>query len=94
MRKDEEKAAKKAAREEKRAEKRKRAMERHIVSCPHCGKEVLDHMTECPFCHGQLTPLGYGGRDEKKFKIARIVTYSVLFAIAIAVVVVMFVVAN
>ncbi len=85
MEKDGEKPKKQLAREKKRAEKRERARKKHIVLCPHCQREVLDHMTECPFCHGELTPLGYRGRNEKTFKIVRAVSYAVLFAIAAAV---------
>ena len=44
---------------ETREERRKKRLQRHIVVCPHCDREVLDHMTQCPFCKGKLTPRGY-----------------------------------
>ena len=47
-RKEEKKAQKKARREEKRRAR----VEKHVIICPHCGKNVLDHMSECPYCKG------------------------------------------
>ena len=44
---------------------------RHIVICPHCGRKALDHMTECPSCHGALTPRGYTPMDGKKMAAVR-----------------------
>ncbi len=41
---------------------------RHLVACPGCGKDVLDHMQECPFCHAKLTPLTGGAWPEEKTK--------------------------
>jgi len=35
--------------------------EKHLRPCPHCGKDVLDHMTQCPFCKEEISPLGYAG---------------------------------
>lgn len=35
--------------------------QRHVTSCPHCGRDVLDHMEQCPFCKGELTPLSGQG---------------------------------
>lgn len=49
--------------------------EKHLVKCPSCGKDVLDHMTECPFCHAKLSPSNYTAIDsEKQKKIKRILT--------------------
>jgi len=49
--------------------------EKHLVKCPSCGKDVLDHMTECPFCHAKLSPSRYTTLDpEKQKKIKRILT--------------------
>jgi len=44
------------------------AYRRYLVVCPHCGKDVLDHMQECPFCHGKLDPLTRGAWPEEKIK--------------------------
>jgi hypothetical protein len=41
---------------------------KHIVQCPSCGRDVLDHMTECPFCKGKLEPLGYRPQDTEQLK--------------------------
>ena len=42
--------------------------EKHLLPCPHCGKDVLDHMRECPFCHGRLTPLIKDGWPVEKIR--------------------------
>ncbi len=81
-------------REEKERRRRERAearMARHTVLCPHCGKEVLDHMTKCPHCGGELTPAGYRPMDAKKMKILKYVLYGVFIAAAVAVAVVIIV---
>ena len=48
--------------------------ERHLVPCPHCGKDILDHFTECPHCGGAVEPLGYHGDEKKIARIKRITT--------------------
>lgn len=42
--------------------------EKHLLPCPHCGKDVLDHMRECPFCKGQLEPQTKEGWPEEKIR--------------------------
>lgn len=32
---------------------------RHVVQCPECGKDVLDHMTKCPYCNAELKSAYY-----------------------------------
>ena len=27
---------------------------KHVIQCPHCGKDALDHMETCPHCEGAL----------------------------------------
>lgn len=50
-------------------------LEKHLVKCPSCGKDVLDHMTECPFCHAELSPTNYTSLDPvKQKKIRRVLT--------------------
>ena len=61
-------------------------LEKHKVPCPHCGRDVLDHMTECPFCHGALTPGGRAPLDPARLKRLKRVLNIVGFALAIAVV--------
>ena len=78
--------------EKKRAaeERRKKRAERHIVTCPHCGGRALDHMTVCPNCGGELSPLGYRPLSEKTRKRMRIIGYVAGAAVAVAVVLVIF----
>jgi hypothetical protein len=47
------------------------SLERHIVKCPACGKDALDHMRACPSCGGALTPLTTGGWPEEKIRRVR-----------------------
>jgi len=45
---------------------RQKSLKRHLVRCPHCGRDVLDHMAACPFCDGALQPLmRQDGSDEQ-----------------------------
>lgn len=57
--------------------------EKHLVKCPHCGKDVLDHMKECPFCKGELKGSSYGGIDPASKKWIRTVLTVVFIAAAI-----------
>ena len=86
--KEEKKAQKKAL----QAEKRRARVEKHVVVCPHCGKNVLDHMSECPYCKGALVPSGYKPVDPEKFRKIKLACSIAGIAVAIAVVVVIFVV--
>lgn len=79
-----------AEKEEKRKQRQQERLNRHIVTCPHCGKDVLDHMTKCPHCGGELTPLGYHPMQESTKKKLKIVGYTVGIVIAIAVVILVF----
>jgi len=58
--------------------------EKHIVSCPHCGKDVLDHMKECPFCKGELKPTCYDPRPTGEKTPQQKVINTVFWLIAIA----------
>ena len=80
-----------AEKEEARKRKRQENMQKHIVKCPHCGRDVLDHMTECPDCHGKLTPQGYAPMSDEKRKKIRYVTYGIGFAVAIVIAVIILV---
>lgn len=62
------------------------AFEKHTVDCPHCGKAVLDHMTQCPFCSGALEPAGYRPMDDKKRRRVKIIANVIGFAAAAAVI--------
>ena len=81
-------AEKEAARKKKQQER----LNKHIVQCPHCGKDVLDHMTKCHHCGGELTPQGYyQPMSDKRRKTVKIISYSIGFAIAVAIIVLIFV---
>ena len=45
---------------------------RHVVTCPHCGADALDHMTACPQCGGALTPRGDPGSEDNVRRIRRL----------------------
>lgn len=58
--------------------------EKHIIQCPLCGKDVLDHMTECPSCKARLEPMDYRPMDSKKTrKIRMIITLIILAGTAV-----------
>lgn len=46
--------------------KRMTDLERHTVLCPHCHHSVLDHMTECPHCGGELKSAYYQANSTSK----------------------------
>lgn len=52
--------------------KKKTNLEKHIVKCEHCGKDVLDHMTQCPYCHGELHGNGYKPMTDEQIKKIRV----------------------
>ena len=56
--------------------------ERHTVLCPHCNQPVLDHMTKCPKCGGELTPKGYQPMDDKTIKKIKTIAFIVGLAVA------------
>ena len=65
--------------------KSKRSYEKHLVHCPNCGKDVLDHMTQCPFCKGPLKPSGYDPKDAESLKKIKRVLTILLSVIAVIV---------
>lgn len=84
---EEERAELEEQKREERIRKRRARLEKHAVDCPHCGKSVLDHMTKCPYCEGELTPRGYRPADEAKMKKIKSVLFAVGLVIAVAVVI-------
>lgn len=62
-------------------------LQKHVVICPHCGAQMLDHMTECKKCGGELTPKGYSPMmsDDTRKKI-RIIVWIVLSVLAILII--------
>ena len=71
--------------EELRRQKRQAQIEKHLVPCPHCGEKVLDHMTKCHKCGGELTPRGYKPMNPKTEKIVKGVLWGVGIVAAIGV---------
>ncbi|MEG1923332.1 MAG: hypothetical protein RR054_01735 [Clostridia bacterium] len=61
--------------------------EKHLIKCEHCGKDVLDHFTECPFCHGELK--GYGYKPMSDTEIKKIKTPLFIIGAIIAIVIVL-----
>jgi hypothetical protein len=57
--------------------------EKHLVPCSNCGRDVLDHMTQCPFCKKPLSPLAYKPIDPDKLKKVKLVLTIILGVIAV-----------
>lgn len=55
-----------------KAKKTKSGFEKHLVPCPNCGRDILDHMTQCPFCKAEVTPSAYQPADPEKLKKVRL----------------------
>lgn len=77
---------------EDKEERRKKYAEEHMVQCPHCSEAVLDHMKKCPHCGGELKPKGYTPLSDKQIKKIKIITYMIGMAVAVAVLLVYFLV--
>lgn len=84
------KEEKKAAREECRRQKREARLKSHILPCEHCGKDVLDHMTQCPYCGGTLTPTAYRSMSHEKRRAVKKITSIIGAIVAIVVVILIF----
>ncbi|HZK27099.1 MAG TPA: hypothetical protein VFD00_06145 [Thermoclostridium sp.] len=56
---------------------------RHLVPCPNCGKDILDHMTQCPFCKAEIKPKYYKPMDMSMAKKIRFVLAVIGFIIVI-----------
>lgn len=60
---------------------------KHLVPCPTCQKDVLDHMEVCPFCKAQISPKSPGsGLDKAQLRRWKIILNVVGFAVAAAVI--------
>lgn len=60
---------------------RKKGYERHLVPCPSCGKDILYHMTQCPFCKKTISPAGYQPMNPDQQRKVKLVLTVVLFII-------------
>lgn len=66
--------------------KQKKSMtgyEKHIVQCPECGKDILDHMTVCPFCKAALGTSIYSASDEGRTKKIRLALTIILIVVIV-----------
>ncbi|NCA67245.1 MAG: hypothetical protein EOM87_04180 [Clostridia bacterium] len=66
-------------------------LEKHIILCPHCGKKALDHMTVCPYCEGELIPVGYRESNPATRHKIKITLWIVLLIAAAAILIYLFV---
>lgn len=62
-------------------------IEKHTIQCRYCQRDVLDHMTKCPFCEEALTPTGYKPMDEITKKQIKRITGIIGFAVAVLIVI-------
>lgn len=76
--------------EEKQGQTRSNSLQKHIVVCPHCGAEALDHMTKCPECKCELQPKGYRPFDKDEMRKFKRVIWGVALVIAAVIVVLAF----
>ena len=61
---------------------RQKSVQRHLVKCPHCGRDVLDHLTVCSFCEGALQPLMREVRSDEQLQKTKNTLRVIGFAIA------------
>lgn len=60
--------------------------ERHIVQCPVCGKDILDHMMVCPHCKAEIT-IG-GVKPMSQDTVQKVKTIALIVGIIIALVII------
>lgn len=60
----------------------KKSTVRHITQCPSCGKDILDHMTVCPFCKAAVDPKGYKGKNDENYETVKKISYIIIISIA------------
>ncbi len=53
--------------------------EKHLVKCPSCGRDILDHMTACPFCKAPVAPAVFQPLGDRVTRRIRIILAIVLF---------------
>lgn len=64
---------------------RMKGFKRHLVPCPSCGKDILYHMSQCPFCKAEVVSNYYKPMDPEKAKkikwILAIIGFIIVFII-------------
>ena len=61
--------------------------QRHIVQCPLCGKDILDHMTTCPHCKAEITIGGVKPMNEDSVQKVKLIALIVGIIIALVIIV-------
>lgn len=61
--------------------------ERHIVQCPVCGKDILDHMTVCPHCKSEIVIGGVKPMSEDTLRRVKIIALIAGIAIALVIII-------
>ena len=59
---------------------------KHIIQCPSCQKDILDHMNECPYCKEPIKGT-YKEINPKTKKTIRIILWVVLGAVAVTLII-------
>ena len=81
-------AAEESAQDAESGKKQSRwSYERHIVQCPVCGKDILDHMTTCPFCKTEITIGGVKPISEDSVQKVKLIALIVGIIIALIIIV-------
>ncbi len=68
---------------------KKSSIEKHTVTCPHCGKKALEHMTSCPHCKGELKSAYYdtANMDSPQRRKLRVLILAISLLAAVAIIV-------
>lgn len=69
--------------QDKSHNKKKNGFERYLVPCPNCGKDILYHMTQCPFCKAEVTPQYYKPMNPETAKKIKLVLAVIGFIVAL-----------
>ncbi|HEY8421938.1 MAG TPA: hypothetical protein VIL05_09400 [Thermoclostridium sp.] len=66
-----------------------KGFERYLEPCPNCGKDILYHMTRCPYCNKEVTLKYYKPMDPEKAKkiklVLAVIGFIIVFIILLAI---------
>lgn len=74
------------AKQDKISNDRLKKFERYLEPCPNCGREILYHMKECPFCHKEVPQKYYSPIAPEKARRIRLVLGVIGFVIALIII--------